>query len=192
MSYTLDKATVLVIEDMQPMLDLTKSLLKIFGFQRVFGARDANKGYEILKEENPDIVITDWLMEPVNGLEFIERVRKSSNSPNPYVPIILMTGYSDRTRVEKARDAGVTEFLMKPYTSKDLYSRIVQLIEKPRQFVDCGTFFGPDRRRRKNFDYEGPKRRTDDDGSGDSEEDAEKRKLASKILKDLREQTKNI
>jgi response regulator RpfG family c-di-GMP phosphodiesterase len=132
-------------------------------------------------------------MEPMNGLEFIEKIRKSPESPNPYVPVILMTGYSDRARVEMARDAGVTEFLMKPYTSKDLYSRIVQIIEKPRQFVDCGTFFGPDRRRRKNFDYDGPLRRTADEESEDSAEEAdEKRKVASQILRDLREQTKKI
>ncbi|MEM6781880.1 MAG: response regulator [Pseudomonadota bacterium] len=191
MTYSLEKATVLVVEDMQPMLELTRSILTIFGFKSVFGTRDAQQGLEIVRKENPDIIITDWLMEPMSGIEFIKQIRTSENSPNPYVPIILMTGYSDKTRVEAARDSGVTEFLMKPYTAKDLYSRIVQIIEKPRQFVDCGTFFGPDRRRRKNFDYQGPMRRTVD--NPESEEDIEeKRKVASQILNDLREQTDKI
>lgn len=191
MTYSLENVAVLIVEDMQPMMELTRSILNIFGFKRVFCARDAEKGFQILREENPDIVITDWLMEPMNGIDFIKHIRTSENSPNPYVPIILMTGYSDRVRVEAARDSGVTEFLMKPYTAKDLYSRIVQIIEKPRQFVDCGTFFGPDRRRRKNFDYDGPFRRSADTPEGD-ENTEEKRKIASQILHDLREQTGKI
>lgn len=191
MTYSLENVAVLIVEDMQPMMELTRSILNIFGFKRVFCARDAEKGFQILREENPDIVITDWLMEPMNGIDFIKQIRSSENSPNPYVPIILMTGYSDRVRVEAARDSGVTEFLMKPYTAKDLYSRIVQIIEKPRQFVDCGTFFGPDRRRRKNFDYDGPYRRAADTPEGDENTD-EKRKIASQILQDLREETGKI
>lgn len=191
MTYSLEQASVLVVEDMQPMMELTRSILTIFGFKSVYGARDAEQGFRIIREENPDIVITDWLMEPVNGIDFIKKIRTSEESPNPYVPVILMTGYSDRTRVEAARDSGVTEFLMKPYTAKDLYSRIVQIIEKPRQFVDCGTFFGPDRRRRKNFDYQGPLRRSADDPE-DHEGTEEKRKVASRILQDLRQQTDKI
>ena len=73
-----------------------------------------------------------------------------------------MTGYSNRVRVEHARDEGITEFLAKPYTSRDLYNRIVQIIEKPRQFVKNKEFFGPDRRRRSDGDYEGPKKRGKD------------------------------
>jgi two-component system chemotaxis response regulator CheY len=191
MAYNLEQASILVVEDMGPMLDLTKSILSIFGFKNVYGAKDANRGYELLKEYNPDIVITDWHMEPVDGLELIDRIRKGKDSPNPYVPIILMTGYSDRSRVENARDTGVTEFLMKPYTAKDLYSRIVQVIEKPRQFVDTDGFFGPDRRRRKNLDYQGPKRRTAD-VEEEAEQSEERRKVASEILNNLRERTSKI
>lgn len=192
MVYTLEKASVLVVEDLKPMLDITKSVLTTFGFQDVFGARNAEEGFELLRCHNPDIVITDWLMEPTDGIEFIQNIRTNENSPNPYVPVILMTGYSDRARVEIARDSGITEFLVKPYTAKDLYSRIVQIIEKPRQFVDTGTFFGPDRRRRKNFEYSGPMRRSCDDDDENSEETKEKRKIASQILKDLRESTDKI
>jgi two-component system chemotaxis response regulator CheY len=74
---------------------------------------------------------------------------------------IMMTGYSDKVRVEEARDVGVTEFLAKPFTAQDLYARIEKLIEKPRRFVEAEAFFGPERRRRKMKaeEYKGPKRR---------------------------------
>src|SRR5690606_23036594 len=107
------------------------------------------------------IVIADWMMKPMNGIAFTERVRTDKKSPNPYVPIILMTGFSERRRVIEARDAGVTEFLVKPFTARDLYKRIVQVIERPRQFVRAENFFGPDRRRKRdrNDKYYGPFRR---------------------------------
>jgi len=190
MAYSLNKVKVLIVEDMQPMLSLTKSLLSIFGFKEIIGTTSAEEAFELYKKDQPDVVITDWLMEPMSGLDLIDKIRKEPGSPNPYVPIILMTGYSDRLRVERARDTGVTEFLVKPYTSRDLYARIVQIIEKPRQFVDAGTFFGPDRRRRKNYEYSGPMRRASDreEGAG---QDPQSRKNAE-LLKKLREEARKV
>ena len=98
-------------------------------------------------------------MDSMDGLELIEKIRNDEDSPDPFVPIILMTGYSNQVRVETARDSGMTEFLAKPFKARDLYTRIVQIIEKPRQFVKNDYFFGPDRRRRKDEDYAGPVRR---------------------------------
>src|SRR5690606_14043240 len=97
-------------------------------------------------EINPDIVIADWMMKPMDGISFARMVRNDPRSPNAYVPIILMTGFSERRRVLQARDAGVTEFLVKPFNARDLYKRIAQVIERPRQFVRSEDFFGPDRR----------------------------------------------
>jgi two-component system, chemotaxis family, chemotaxis protein CheY len=159
MTYQFNNVRVLIVEDMQPMLSLTMSILNIFGIKYVDGVKSVDEGYTLFQQYNHDLVITDWLMEPLDGLDLIRKIRKDDSSPNKFVPIILMTGYSEQPRVETARDTGVTEFLMKPYSARDLYARIVQIIEKPRQFVDTGAFFGPDRRRRKNFDYTGPNRR---------------------------------
>lgn len=137
------------------MLSLTTSILSMFGFKNIHGVKSVDEGYKLFCQYKHDLVITDWLMEPYDGLDLIRMIRKDPSSPNQFVPIILMTGYSDQPRVESARDTGVTEFLMKPYSARDMYARIVQIIEKPRQFVDTGEFFGPDRRRRKNFDFMG-------------------------------------
>lgn len=187
MSYQLHNASVLVIDDMQPMLSLVVSVLEFFGFRNVMSAHDAAEGFEKFCQHSPDIVITDWLMEPFDGIELIEKIRNDERSPNRFVPIILMTGYSHRMRVEQARDMGVTEFLVKPFNARDLYTRIEQLIEKPRRFVELGTFFGPDRRRRKPDGYGGPQRREADEfraiskmGKGE----------AAGLLKDLKDQAK--
>lgn len=161
MTYELDRLTVLIVEDMIPMVALTKSLLHIFGFRHIYTARDAQEGYDLYLQEKPDIIITDWHMEGMDGVELIQKIRTADDSHNPYIPIILMTGYSSRRRVESARDNGMTEFLMKPYTARDLCNKIVQLIEKPRAFVKAPGFVGPDRRR-KEEDYDGPIRRNED------------------------------
>lgn len=162
MAYRLNTVKILLVEDMHPMLILTRSILDIFGFKNVITAKDGEEAFQKFCYEKPDLVITDWIMDNMNGLELIERIRTDSASPDKYVPIILMTGYSNKGRVETARDCGMTEFLAKPFKARDLYTRIVQIVEKPRKFVKNENFFGPDRRRRKDEDYAGPVRREDD------------------------------
>lgn len=186
MTYKFDEIKILVVEDLLPILGLTKSVLNVFGFKNLVSARNGEEAFQLFCEEEPDLVITDWIMEPGDGVELIRKIREDEASPNPYVPIILMTGYSNRMRVENARDIGITEFLAKPYTARDLYNRIVQIIENPRQFVKTGNFFGPDRRRRKNEDFEGPVKRHTDEMTPEQE------KLAEEIISKMKNDTKNI
>ena len=74
----------------------------------------------------------------------------------------MITGHTEKHRVEAARDAGVTEFLAKPITAHSLFSRIAEIVERPRAFVRCDSYFGPDRRRHQSDSYAGPWRRHDD------------------------------
>jgi two-component system chemotaxis response regulator CheY len=189
MPYQLQNATVLIIDDMAPMLALVSSILKIFGFKNIHTAQDPEEGFELLCAVNPDIVITDWLMKPYDGIELIKKIRTDKRAPNRFVPIILMTGYSHRVRIEKARDCGVTEILVKPFTAKDLYHRIEHLIEKPRKFVELSKFFGPDRRRRKPKDYQGPMRR---DVDAEDKKANSGKSNATDILVELRNKAENI
>ena len=74
----------------------------------------------------------------------------------------MITGHTERHRVEAARDAGVTEFLAKPITAQGLFKRIAEIVERPRAYVRCADYFGPDRRRRADERYAGPWRRHED------------------------------
>jgi two-component system, chemotaxis family, chemotaxis protein CheY len=162
MGYNFEKTKILIVEDNQPMLDLAKSILLTFGVGTVFLAKNGNEGFEIFCDENPDLVIADWMMKPVDGISLTRRIRNDQMSPNKFVPVILMTGFSEKRRVIQARDAGVTEFLVKPFNARDLYRRMMQVIERPRQFVRSEDFFGPDRRRKATKEFVGPlKRETD-------------------------------
>lgn len=142
------------------MFDLTKSVLVTFGVKQVYSAFDYQRGFENFCHISPDLVIMDWLDDPLNALELTKKIRTDPASPNPYAPIILMSGYSLKERVLKARDSGITCFMAKPYTAKALYTRIEQLVERPRQFVRSEDFFGPDRRSERSSTYTGEERRS--------------------------------
>lgn len=180
MAYRFRNICILVVEDNQPMLEITKSLLRTFGVGKIVTAKNGREGLALVKRHSPDIIIADWMMKPVDGISFTRYVRQDTEGFNPYVPIILMTGFSEKRRVIQARDAGVTEFLVKPFNARDLYKRIVQIIERPRQFVRSDNFFGPDRRRKKLFGYTGPYRRDDDSGYSGGRAKGRKRAVSGK------------
>lgn len=161
MPLNFSKLNVLVIDDSPPMLEVVVDTLKLLGVGQVHYARDGESGYRQFVKVRPDIVLTDWEMAPVDGLELICSIRRDGMSPKRTVPIIVMTGYAASARVAAARDKGATEFLVKPFTANELARRIAYVIENPRDFVETQEFFGPDRRRRKAHDYLGPERRKD-------------------------------
>ena len=144
------------------MRTLLRSLMHALGVKQVIECADGASGYEELREKKPDFVLTDLSMKPIDGIEFTKMVRTAHDSPNPYVPIVMVTGHTERARVTAARDAGVTEFLAKPITAQSLLLRITEIVERPRPFVRCETYFGPDRRRRADAEYAGPFRRQED------------------------------
>lgn len=164
MPLNLKKISILVVEDLHPMRSLIVSVLDAFGVGTIYEASNGERGYELFQKNNPDLVITDWLMEPVDGLELVKMIRMNKESVNRLVPIIVMTGYSAMARVTKARDLGATEFLTKPFTGRDLAKRINLIINKPRDFVETDNFFGPSRRRKSGEGYDGPRRRADEGG----------------------------
>lgn len=162
MAFDFRKLSILVVEDTAPMRKLIASVLETMDVGQIYTAENGETGYELTRKYNPDIIISDWHMEPVNGIELTKEIRTNTLSPNRMVPVILITGYSAMGRVAEARDAGVTEFLVKPFSANDLAKRIAYVINKPRDYIDSPHYFGPDRRRRVNPDYKGQLRREED------------------------------
>jgi CheY-like chemotaxis protein len=149
----------LVIDDSAHMRRILRALLHGFGAREVYEAEDGASGLESFTHFMPDIVILDWVMPIFDGLELAQMIRQPGANANPYVPIIMLTGHSEKKRVVSARDAGVTEFLAKPISAKALYERILNVVANPRPFIKSKTYFGPDRRRGVNPNYVGPERR---------------------------------
>lgn len=149
----------LVLEDNQEMQRLVVNMLRGFGVKTIHTALDGSEGFAKLAQHRIDLAIVDWLAEPINGYDFVKRLRTDESSPNPQLPVLMITGHSERWRVEAARDAGVNEVMVKPVAPDGLLKRLIHMVEKPRPFVRTDIYFGPDRRRKADFDYDGPNRR---------------------------------
>ena len=148
---TLRKIHILIIDDSSMMLELVSEMLKIVGFTNITVADSGEKGIEIIRRNSPaiDVIICDWKMHEISGLDVLHFVRDETQSPDMQMPFIMLTGKGEREDVEMARDLGVTEYLIKPFSAKGLFDRIKSIVDKPRQFVVANQYKGPDRRRRK-------------------------------------------
>ena len=162
MASGLEGLNVLLADDNPHMREIVVVLLNNYGIKNIRAVHDGGAGLNMLRTWQADLAIVDFKMEPVDGVEFTRRVRNSPESRNPYLPIIMMTGHSGRARVYEARDAGVTEFVVKPVNARTLLDRIMAVIYRPRPFVRTKTYFGPDRRRRADPNFTGPYRRAGD------------------------------
>jgi two-component system chemotaxis response regulator CheY len=147
------------VDDNVHMLNIVKTLLRGFGAVYVFEAKSAEEAINRLRNDAIDIVVLDYLMDDMDGIAFLNRLRDETESPAPYVPVIMLTAHSEKTRVEAARDAGVTEFCAKPVTAAEIIRKVAAVIDHPRHFVRSATYFGPDRRRYEDPRFRGPERR---------------------------------
>jgi two-component system, chemotaxis family, chemotaxis protein CheY len=151
--------SVLLIDDNANMRKVVAEILKAAGVRRIREAGDGLTALKIFQAQEVDIIFTDLMMSPVDGLAFIRWIRTSTASPNPYVPIIMMTGHATQRTLNDARMAGVTEFLAKPLTARGVMHRINEIVNNPRPFVRAKEYFGPCRRRRIDHEFSGVERR---------------------------------
>lgn len=157
--YNIQDLKFLIVDDDANMRQLIRTILTSLGVKDLESASGTDQGYALLANFAADIAICDLRMDPLDGIEFTRMVRTREDSPNIYLPIIMLTGHAEIAAVENARQAGVHEFLIKPISPTKLYKTIQGLIENPRFFVRSKDYFGPDRRRRQDPKYKGPERR---------------------------------
>ena len=159
MGYVLENLRVLIVEPNSHIRDLLRTILQTVGTGTIDLSSDGEAGFARYCRHEYDVVFTDSELEPTSGLDFVDQIRTSPESRNPYVPIVMLSAYSDEERVRLARDHGVTEFLAKPFTADIVLQRLEEVIENPRSFVRTASYFGPDRRRNTSPDYSGAERR---------------------------------
>jgi DNA-binding response OmpR family regulator len=150
----------LIVDDNQHAADIVRSVLRSLGARRIRYAATEEDAFRAFCGERFDLVILDQnLGTGGEGFSLARRMRLDPRSPNRMVAILMLTAYAQQHHVLAARDAGIDEFLMKPFTAKALAMRIATLVSAPRHFVSSTTYFGPDRRRPATPGYEGPDRR---------------------------------
>ena len=152
---------VLVVDDHKLIREMVGHVLSALECRRIRSVDNGAAAYAEILNYAPDLVICDLHM-PIDGVQLLNKVRRGSNSPDPALPVIIMTSLTDRKRVEALRDAGATEIIAKPFTAAAVLSRIAAVIDTPRPFVTSRNFVGPCRRRRADPAYTGPLRRASD------------------------------
>lgn len=159
----IDNVSFLVIDRNQHMRELLVGILRAFGAKDVRTAGTYDDAKEALNAKVPEILFTSWKLDPKNGVELTRELRWSGKENMQFVPIIMVSANGEEDKVLQAREAGITEFVVKPYAAATVLSRMHAVVMKPRQFVKTETFFGPDRRRTTAFEYSGDERRAGED-----------------------------
>ena len=161
-AYNLQKVNVLVVEGHQALRRLMRDVLATLGVKTV-EVVTAKQIEEAEQQFQPDLIFADW-SPGCDGISLIKDIRAHKRSFDRFSPIVMTSAYTELRQVCDARDAGISEFLAKPFTATLIYRRICSLVENPRDFVETKTYFGPDRRRRA-LGPTGPERRMDPAGA---------------------------
>ncbi|WP_158498799.1 response regulator [Magnetospira sp. QH-2] len=166
----------MVVEPSRYVRVLLKDALRTMGVTTFWEATDGQNALGQLQKVKPDVIITEFDLAAMSGLDLVKALRNDERSPHRYTPIIMVTSSAERRRVLEARDAGVNEYIVKPFSTKQLFGRIMEIVDRPREFVASASYNGPDRRRKADQDYMGPKRRQED-----KEKEAAEAALASRL-----------
>jgi len=150
-SRQLEELRVLIVDDEISMRKVTRALLQAIGIKNFYEATNGSRGLDMICMHAPDLVILDWEMPSPNGPKFMRTVRSPGKFPLPNVPVIMLTGYSERSRVVEAVRLGVNEYLLKPVSSTALLARIVSILKKPRPIVKQGDYYGPEPRKLASY-----------------------------------------
>lgn len=156
-SKPLSDIRILLAESDMHLGPMLHQVLQRMGFKSVQLVRDGVAAAEALSHEAKDILITEWQLQSMDGIQLTQQIRRESAGMKRLLPIIMMTARAERQDVEVARDAGITEFVVKPYNSNTIFKRIQQVVDNPRGFLLAPQYVGPDRRRR--FSTVGEERR---------------------------------
>ena len=156
-----DQLRFVIVDDNAHMRRILRTMLRAFGSREIHEAEEGASGIEAVEAYQPDILITDIKMPIFDGIELTRMIRNPDGFSQPYLPIIMLSAYSEKHQVIAAREAGATDFICKPVSATTLYNRIQDIIENPRPFIRTTTYFGPDRRRQETG-YSGEDKRKQD------------------------------
>ena len=138
---------ILIVDDNAFMRKVTRMMLMNLGAKSVIEAADGLAALEAIRNRDPDIMLIDWDMPVLNGIEVLRIVRSPGVFPRPNLPAIMLTSRAQRAQVAEAMRAGVHEFLVKPTSPKALRDRLTSIVVNPRPMVKIGKYYVPRPRR---------------------------------------------
>lgn len=117
---------VLIVDDYKTMLRIIENLLKQLGFKNIFQAIDGQSALQQLSEKSFGLIISDWNMQPMTGLQLLKEVRSSDRLKS--IPFIMVTAESKTENVVAAKEAGVNNYIVKPFNAETLKQKLVAVV----------------------------------------------------------------
>ncbi len=117
---------ILIVDDYKTMLRIIENLLKQLGFKNILQATDGSMALKMMRETSFGLVISDWNMEPMTGLQLLKEVRADAKLKS--VPFIMVTAESKVENVAAAKEAGVNNYIVKPFNAETLKQKITAVL----------------------------------------------------------------
>lgn len=152
------KLDVLVCDPNQHMASLIGQMLRHLKVHAVEEVQSSTAALGSLTNRKFGVILLDDELGPADSVEMIRALRANESNVNRTTPVVMMSSSPEASRILAARDAGVTEFLRKPFAAIHVESRLNSIFGAPREFVEGGGYQGPDRRRRR-AEFKGSDRR---------------------------------
>ncbi len=117
---------ILIVDDYKTMLRIIRNLLRQLGFENVDEATDGSEALEKLRGKSYELIISDWHMEPMSGMELLTEIRSDGKLKD--TPFIMITAESKTETVISAKEAGVSNYIVKPFNAETLKSKLVAVL----------------------------------------------------------------
>ncbi len=150
---------VLIVGGKPHAITTLRTVFGIIGLTKVSAVAESARAIEWLREERVDVVFCDEHADHMNGLPFPMAARRAPGVPNPMLPIFLVFSTPVRPQIERARDDGITDVIVRPISAATIMRKLRAATLCPRPFIVAGSFFGPDRRGGSRSLFRGEDRR---------------------------------
>jgi DNA-binding response OmpR family regulator len=142
----LEKARILLLDDHPEGGNVLAQICMGFGAKRFFRCTSVAEAKELVNDSELHLILVNANLRESPAFDFIDWLRRSNLQPNSFTPVVLITGHTQRSQIERARDCGANIVLAKPVSPQSMLERIIWISREKRPFVNSGNYIGPDRR----------------------------------------------
>lgn len=182
---------VLVVDANAANARLLGDLLRNVNLCQMNWAQTAKQGLVMARDLDPQIIFIELAGPNVDGLEFTRRLRRSEFGCRD-APVVVITSEPTAQGILAARDAGVHEFLRRPFNMTDLQKRIDAVAVRKRDWIEAVNYVGPDRRRFNSADYKGPQKRRSDEGPPEMQRIAQALRIVKSAVSSIESDPKQV
>jgi DNA-binding response OmpR family regulator len=150
--FNLEDTAILILQGSVTETDIYAQMLSGFGAKSLHRTETKADAMALLARAPMDLIVVDARLPDGDGYEFVAELRRSAGNPNIFAPVLMLSGHTPRSKVERARDCGAHFVISKPVSPVVLLERILWIARETRIFVECEAYVGPERR----FKFEGP------------------------------------